>query len=314
MQSPDGTGRRRVVQIRSGLSAAEHRATFARIQREGLDGLAVTMFGGATGPTWGADVRHDLDFLQHYAGIRRLEINLARVASLAPVAALAADLRDLLVGEIRDAVSLAPIADCAVLASLSLIRAKRDLDRLASLSALRRLAVTGIRPDALAWTTALPALEGLELASAELTDARFFARFPRLRALDLMRVKGLADLAPLADLPCLEAITLESVSSLARLPHLDALAALRLLVVISAKSLTDVSGLRGAAIEELALIGVPLKAADLAVLDAMPALARGVVALASRKETALVEQALGARAVASTNDLPRYLAKLLDLG
>lgn len=311
MREPGPERNGRVLQISSGMTAEEHRATFSRIQREGVDGIAVTIFGSAFGPTWDAQKRYDLSFLEHYVGIRRLDLNVPQVHSIAPIEALAECLVELSVGEIRDAsVSLRPVAACRKLSSLTIVRTKRDLGHIGELTDLRRLSLVG-HGGALEWTHPLVALEHLDVGFATLSDSRFLERFPRLRRLGLRRLRGLGELVGVEGLLALESIELDGVSSLVRLPHLDRLKALALLVVVGAKGLVDLSTLRESVVEELALIQLPLKASDLSVLSEMPRLQRAVVWLASRRETAQVVEELGPRAVPTTNDLPRYVAHLL---
>src|SRR4051812_36174621 len=117
------------------MDASAHKRANELLSENHLDGLQVDSFGGAYGPSWEPQQDYDLDFLQHYEGIRTLYIRV-RARSLQGIQAVAKSLQDLTLGEPagRDyAVSASPLSSCERLSVLSCSWAKLSLEPLVEL-------------------------------------------------------------------------------------------------------------------------------------------------------------------------------------
>jgi len=287
--------------VKEQLTEAQHRDNFARIEREEFLGLSVELFDDDP-------ALHDLGFLRHYVGIRALSLRSPRASSIEPIASVAPHLESLKVGEFfSKAVSIEPIAQCEKLQSLALVRASKGIDAVGTLTGLRRLSLTGQRGvDRATYLRPLVNLEDLYVGFSSLESSAFLAQLPKLRSLEMLRVKTLPELDGVLALGALESVLLDAVSQLRQLPRLEPLRALRMMVLITLSALTDVTGLAGSTVEELGLVSLGLTAENLEVLQTMPHLARAVVELKSKKETEAVNRALGTRAKETLMDLPRY--------
>jgi hypothetical protein len=121
---------------------------------------------------------------------------------------------------------------------------------------------------------------------------------PKLKALELLRVRKLADLSPLSAVKTLQCLALGYMKQVERMPDCSRLQSLRRVYLDTMNGITDLSGLTKAAkLHDLIVVESKIEARVFDPIVACAKLKRVTVGLASRKATEEVDAKLGPRAV-----------------
>lgn len=281
-----------------GLTKAQHAAAAKKWKQEGITGLTVSTIGGAYGPTWSPTAPHTLDFLEDFPGLEHLHVNLPGITSLEPLRFVEASLKTLwITGFDKNAkLSLAPVARCRKLTSLTLTRTPKDIETIWELPQLEHLAVCGLRDSDLQPPGKLAKLRVLELSFGGMEQIDLVTQMPNLAALTILRTRGLADLAPIRSLQQLQFLSLADLAQAKVFPDCKPLGKLRRVFLDTMNGLADLRGLAAAPrLEELIVINSKMTAAPFAPLATHKALQRVEIGLASRSATKEVEVMFGSK-------------------
>jgi hypothetical protein len=188
-------------------------------------------------------------------------------------------------------VSLGPLRGLAGLRRLGVTGTWRDPDTLSSLTTLERLWIGTVDVERL-----LP-LERLERFESGLGTIRHLERLPevgRLELVELYRLRGQHDLAPLSEIATLRYLVLASTRSITRLPSFGASPALRWVALDEMRGITDLRPIADAPnLEVLLLIGMgQLQPDDLRPLVGHPTLRAGIWGLGSQRKNLLAQDLL----------------------
>jgi hypothetical protein len=287
----------KLARLEYGLSSAEHKALWKKWQKEGYDGIAVDIFGGAFGPTWPQRKRHTLDFLADFPGLRALEIRVSALKSLEPLTLVADSVEWLGLGVDPSDLSCKPIAGCTKLRWVKLGGLPKDLDSIGSLAGLEALGLYGFTLKMLDVVRPLRNLERLCINAGSLEDIQPVGELPKLKALELMLVRKLKDVSPVAGVNTLQYLALNTMKMITALPDCSHLKALRRVYLDTMNGINDLSGLTKAPnLEELIVVGSKIEAQVFDPIIAYPRLKRVTLGLASRNATRDVNAKLGPRA------------------
>jgi hypothetical protein len=290
----------KLARLEYGLSSAERHARWQAWRKEGYDGIAINILGGAFGPTWPEGKTHTLDFLADFPGLRALEVNVSALKSLEPLALVSDSLEWLGLGGAGQPLkpSCRPIAGCRQLRSLSLAGIPKDLEAIEALTALEELELLGFTLKSLGVVRPLKKLEKLWIRFGSVPDIGPIGELPKLKALELFRVRKLGNLSPLSQVGTLQYLALGDMKQVATMPDCSQLKALRRVYLDTMNGITDLSGLAKAPkLEDLIVVESKIESGVFDAIVACPRLKRVTVGLASRKATKEVEAKLGKRAV-----------------
>ncbi len=225
----------------------------------------------------------DLEMLRWFPGLRDLGATSLRLRSLDGLRHVAGSLLRLGIGDTIPRVSLRPLGDLHTLERLYVNGSWSDLDTVGRLTGLRRLEIGSIDVEL------LRPLERLDRFTSGLGTVRSLELLPeigRLELVELFRLRGPHDLAPLARLPHLRWLILESTSSITTLPSFRSSRELRWVSLDTMKGITDLRPVADAPnLEVLLLIGMrQLAPEDLRPLVAHPTLRAGIWGLGSMRK------------------------------
>jgi hypothetical protein len=300
---------RTVLRIPSGLTPSEHRRAAAMLQERGIDTLQAAVMGAALGPVWDAETDYDLDFLQYYAGLRCLVLDL-RLSSLSGVEALADTLEELSLADPPGGplkIKLDPVLALRNLKSFGSAWRGLDYQPLAELTGLERIGVSGGQ-ERVDLAAALPNLRHLDLYFGSATSLRGIEHLDHLETFSALRVQRLADISQLAHNRRLRDISLDSLRQVTALPDLSEHPDLSIVRCLTMNGLIDLQGLQGSQVRELAFIGGRIPPEQFAGLtDTLPRLARIMIALDRARDTAAARRHIPPQLLtASVSDLTRY--------
>lgn len=233
-----------------GLSDAQHRALGEKLYREGVRGIEASYLG----PTpWRQEGAYDLDFLKHYRDIERLSISLPGVVSFDPIELFAGTLKWLGLGEAKSKkITLAFLESFTALRELSLIGNLKNYETIGKLVGLQRLSLGSLSSPDLTVLAGMKKLERFHLQFGSATDISSVGDLPKLKALGLMRVRGLADLGPVASIATLQYLMLDGLKQVTRLPDFGKLKKLRRVHLETMNGLETLEGLdKAPALEDL---------------------------------------------------------------
>lgn len=290
----------KLARLEYGLSSNDRKALWKKWRKDGCDGIEVNILGGAYGPTWPEGKMHTLDFLIDFPGLKALSINVSSLKSLEPLSQVNDSLEWLHIGGWMEPSKLSckPIAACPKLWSLSLARLPKDLEAIGALSELNALSLLGFTFKSLDAFRPLKNLERLWIGFGSVPDIGPIGELPKLKALELMRVRKLGDLSPLSRVKTLQYIALGDMKEVAAMPDCSQLKGLRRVYLDTMNGVTDVSGLAKAPnLEDLIVVNSKIEAQVFDTIIAYSKLKRVTVGLASRAATEEIDAKLGGRAV-----------------
>lgn len=190
--------------------------------------------------------------------------------------------------------SLAVLHRFARLRVLSLEGYRTDIEALGRLAALEALTLRSITLPDLRPLLPLPRLRALALRLGGTTDLGLLPELGCLRAVELMLIRGLADVGPVGAIPTLERLSLQALRRVDHLPDLRAAAALRCVHLDTLRGLRDLTPLCACpALEEVHLLNMGhLEVDDVRCLQQLPTLRRLAVGLGSTRKNAAVRALL----------------------
>ena len=205
----------------------------------------------------------DLDFLQHFPTLKRLQVALYELEGIDGLAHVAGALEEFTFGQTKKTFSLSFLKQLSRLRALFLAGHKRDFAAIAGSPAITRLGLSMITLPDLSPILPLGNLAELSLLLGGTRDISLLPRFAKLEKLMLMRITKMSDLGVLADLRGLKALHLDWMRNVTSLPSLAPLARLSRVKLDTMKGLTDLSAVAAApALEELSITNMPQLGAD----------------------------------------------------
>ncbi len=277
----------KLKKIADNLSDEEHSSVADEIRQGKIDGISLSHFGGAFGPTWSVGKDYSLDFLKHYSGIRALEVFLPALTSIDAIAEHVSEIEFLSLGELnKKTVSLKPLSDLNKLNYLSLAKNKKDIDSIVSLSSLRGLSLTGYQEKQIEHVANLSNLESLYFGFGTFEDLNAIKGLSELKSLEILWVKKLHDLSALEKLTSLESLHLSTLKQVTSIPDFSNLSHLKSLVMDTMNGLSSLSGIKGSSINELAIINSKIDPVLFYELsNSLPVLQRLVLGLGTKGRT-----------------------------
>jgi hypothetical protein len=185
----------------------------------------------------------DLDFLQHYKGLKRLSVDLHNLQSVEGIQHIADSLEYFVFGNTKKKISMEFLARCGCLKGLYLEEHVIGIDAISKLKNLEELTIRSITLPNLDCLASLPKLWSLVIILGGTTNLDALARLKSLKCLELWMVKGLSDLSILSELGPLQNLKLEALKNVTRIPSLRKLRKLRRIRLQLMKGLTDLSPL-----------------------------------------------------------------------
>ena len=233
------------VQFREALSGADLRRVASFLGE--YPGVTLRIYGHETYPT--------LDFLEYFAGVRRVQLEIFLLQDVSGLRFLSPALEALGVGATKKRFSLRPLERFAALRDLWLEGHAKDFEVVGQLCRLRRLSLRSITLPDLSTLRTLRDLEHFELKLGATRDLQHLPDIGRLRYFEAWLVRGLADLSPVAGVRSLRFLFLQALKQVTALPSLAALGELRRVHLETMKGLHDLSPVAAApALEELVAI------------------------------------------------------------
>ena len=275
----------RVVQFDQPLTANELRRVAAFLDE--YPSVALRVYGHRT--------YADLEFLEFFARVRNVQIDIFELQDSRGLRFLRPDLVFFGFGATRRRHSLSPLARLTHVVDLWLEGHTKDFDVVGSLRTLRRLSLRSIRLPDLAPLRSLGQLRSLELKLGGSTDIRELPNIGRLIRFEAWLVRGLTDLEAIGSVESLETLFLQSLSRVTRLPSLARLGKLTRVHLESMKGVTDLAPVAAApALRDLLLIDMRhLQPEALQPFIAHPSLRSASIGLGSLRRNAEAEALLG---------------------
>lgn len=200
----------------------------------------------------------DLGFLQYFHGLKRLHLGLYACRDFSGLCHVADTLTDLALPTLPKPISLRFIETLPQLKSLFLRGPCKDFDAVQRHVPLEALSISGSKVPHISDLSRLINLRDLTIVFGKTTGFEFLRDFPKLKALRLISIRGLIDLAPLTEAGTLEKICLDGLHHVTRFPDFGKLERLREIQVLRMKGLSDISGAAHApALTRLYMIDVP---------------------------------------------------------
>ena len=199
----------------------------------------------------------DLEFLRFFPRLRRFAVDAAyELPSLDGIGHLSDGLEDLLIGRTRSKrFSLRTLTKFAALRTLYLEGQQKDIEAIGELSSLEDLTLRSITLPDLSALLPLTKLTSLDIKLGGARDIGLLPRIGRLEYVELWMVRGLDDVAPLAEVATLDSFMLQALKRVTRLPSFAHANRLRSAGLDTMKGITDLSPLAEApALERLGLV------------------------------------------------------------
>jgi internalin A len=205
----------------------------------------------------------DLDFLRHFAALRRMHLAIYELEDIAGLAHLDGGLEALTFGQTKKTFPLRFLESLPRLKRLFLVRHRKDLAALHGLGELTDLGLSGITCPDLSVFLPLTGLRKFSILLGGMTNLEMLPRFSELEELFLMRITRLSDLSVLKDLLRLKTLRLDWMRNVTTLPSLARLERLDSVELDTMKGLTDLSSVAAApALRRLSVGGMPQLTAD----------------------------------------------------
>ncbi len=185
----------------------------------------------------------DLEFLRHFPGLERLNVQCPIVRTSEGLRHVADSLKEFTLIHTTVLLSLRPVARCAGLELLHLQRQTKDFGALQSLTRLRYLGLSGVSLPDLSALLPFEQLRSLFLGFCKPVDLGLLGRFAALEALHLIKINNLRDLSALRLGRNLRRIELQWLPHVETLPDLAELTQLEELEITTMKSLRDVASI-----------------------------------------------------------------------
>lgn len=277
----------KLKKIADNLNDEEHVSIAEEVRQGKIDGISLSHFGDAFGPTWSSEKDYDLSFLKHYSDIRALEVFLPSVTSIGAIAEHVSQIEFLRLGEFnKKTVSLKPLAKLNNLNSLSLVRNKKDIDSITCLTGLTDLSLTGYQEKQIEHVADLINLEHLYLGFGTFESLNAIKNLTNLQSLEILWVKKLHDLSSIESLPCLERLSLSTLKQVTCIPDISNLGRMKSLVLDTMNGLSSLSGIKGSSITELAIINSKIDPLLFSEIDGdLPFLKRLILTLGTKENT-----------------------------
>jgi hypothetical protein len=237
----------------------------------------------------------DLEFLRHFSFLSGFQVDVLDLSSFDGLRHLPENLTSLALGQTRSRRhSLTLLSRFPALRELYIEGHAKDFTAVGDLKQLRTLTLRSVTLPDLDVLTTLPELRSLALKLGGTTNLACLPRIA-LRYLEVWMVRGLADLAVIAQLEHLQYLFLQSLKNVRRLPSLAALTQLRRVHLETMRGLTDLEPVAEApALEELLVLD--MRQLDLEAFRpflAHRALRAALIVLGSENKNAAVEAMLG---------------------
>jgi hypothetical protein len=183
----------------------------------------------------------DLEFLRYFRGLRRLHLALYDLKDIAGFSHLGGNLEELTFGSTKRQFSLAFAGQLPRLAKLFLVGHKNDIGRVAVLTGLTSLGLSGITLPDLSLLLPFTGLRELSIFLGGTTNLAMLSAFPQLESLFLMRISKLSDLGVLAQMQGLTSLRLDWMRNVTCLPSFAQLQRLDNVVLDTMKGLADLA-------------------------------------------------------------------------
>ena len=220
----------------SSLPSPEHLRRIAELLEPRPD-VPLRVYGGYDGSI------RDLEFLRYFPFLRRFSADSLydRLTSLDGLRHLPPMLERLAIGSTKRPMSLAPIGRFGELRSLFVEGPHRDTDVIGSLTELDDLTLRSVTLPDLSILLPLRQLRKLDIKLGGTRDLRLLPRVGRLRYLELWMIRGLDDVAPVAEVETLQHLFLQALKQVTSLPSFAHSVELRRVDLQTMKGLTDLS-------------------------------------------------------------------------
>ena len=197
----------------------------------------------------------NLGFLQFLRNIRRFSLDYSyRLTDFEGLQFLPSELQMLGFGLTKKKLSLNFLGRFAGLRRLYLEGHKKDLRVVSNLTGLQTLAISSLSLPDLTLFEPLSKLTSLGIYLGGTSNLAGLPNIGQIRRLDLVQIRGVTDLSPIADMPFLEYLLLECLNRVEGLPSLKRLKNLKRVELTNVKGVTDLSPLLEAEhLEELAV-------------------------------------------------------------
>jgi hypothetical protein len=262
----------------------------APLDARGADRVAEAIAERPETALWLEDRSERLGILSAVPGLRRLRLHSLNLESLDGLAS-APGLTELVLGDTLRRLSLRPIADLAGLRRLAINGTWKDPETIGTLTGLERLGIGSIDLDLL---RPLVNLRRFESGLGTVRSLPLLPEIGRLELVELYRLRGPHDLAPLGRIATLRYLVLASTRSVTSLPSLAACPDLRWIALDEMRGLHDLRPIADAPnLEVLLLIGMSqLDAESLRPLVGHPTLRAGVWGFGSDRRNAAAQDLL----------------------
>lgn len=226
------------VQFETKLTQCDHMKLAERLRHFPEIYLrAYELFGSA---------ENDLDFLQHYKGLKRLSVDLYNLQSVEGIQHIADSLEYFVFGKTKKKMSVEFLARCGRLKGLFLEEHVIGIDAVSKLKNLEELILRSITLPDLEIIATLPKLWSLDIKLGGTKNFAALSRLKSLKYLELWMVKGIFDLSVISEVTTLQEIFLESLRNITTVPPLHKLRKLRRVTFKNMQGIRDLSPLLGA--------------------------------------------------------------------
>lgn len=206
---------------------------------------------------YGSDTYSDLEFLENFGRVRRLQIDISLLQDISGLRFLSPKLINLGLGGTKRRHSLRHLERFRSLRDLWIEGHTKDFEVVGSLRTLQRLSLRSITLSDLYVLRNLIELRMFELKLGGTRDLRHLTQFPKLLYFEAFLVRGLSDLGVLSNVPSLRYLFLQALKQVTLLPSLERLTMLSRVHLDTLNGLHDLSPVATApALEELLVINM----------------------------------------------------------
>lgn len=230
----------------------------------------------------------DLSFLKYFPTLREFHVDrLVGLTSIAGLEHVAGSLESLSLNtSFRPSIAL--LSRFSSLTTLSLGVKVTDADVISTLTTLKRLTLWSDPVPSYDLLRPLVNLTSLTIYFGRNIDLDPLEHLPKLKNLEISRVRGLSDLSAISRMTALEFLELESLSKVDKLPDLTRLTRLRSLTIGSLKSVVDLTPLATSpSLQAIHLWAMrQISPQEVSVLKNIPTLRSAAIGLGSNKRNA----------------------------
>ena len=256
----------------------------------------------------------DLAFLRYFPFLKGFQADVFEIQSWDGLRYLPDSLEFLALGATRRKLSLAPIARFSRLTDLFLEGHSNDIAVLSGFPHLTYLTLRSTTLRDLAMLRPLRNLRSLALKLGGTNRLALLRALSGIRYLELLMVRGLADVSVVADLPELRYLFLQDLKNVRSLPSFRSLRELRRCDIENLKGLSDITPIAEAPnLEELILVNMGhLSVESLACFRAHPTLKAASIGLGSKRRNEQAATLLGLGAVTEIKPVRKYVESRVD--